>query len=153
MAVKKWWFLFGEKKKLYLLEKEMATHPSILAWEIPWTEESGRLLSMVPQKSWRWFNKQEQLMACSRALARTLSLSLSLSLYIYIYIYIFGEGNSTPLQCSCLENPRDSGAWVGFSPWGHKELDMTERLTLSLFKCSWRVGGDWLFLWEGCSLE
>ena len=25
------------------LEKEMATHSSILAWEIPWTEESGRL--------------------------------------------------------------------------------------------------------------
>ena len=27
------------------LEKEMATHSSILAWEIPWTEESGRLQS------------------------------------------------------------------------------------------------------------
>ena len=26
-----------------LLEKEMATHSSILAWKIPWTEESGRL--------------------------------------------------------------------------------------------------------------
>ena len=26
-----------------LLEKEMVTHPSILAWEIPWVEESGRL--------------------------------------------------------------------------------------------------------------
>jgi len=25
------------------LEKEMATHSSILAWKIPWTEESGRL--------------------------------------------------------------------------------------------------------------
>ena len=25
------------------LEKEMATHPSILTWEIPWTEEPGRL--------------------------------------------------------------------------------------------------------------
>ena len=25
------------------LEKEMATHSSILAWEIPWTEESGEL--------------------------------------------------------------------------------------------------------------
>ena len=25
------------------LEEEMATHPSILAWEIPWTEEPGRL--------------------------------------------------------------------------------------------------------------
>ena len=23
----------------------------------------------------------------------------------------FGEGNGTPLQCSCLENPRDRGAW------------------------------------------
>ena len=28
------------------LEKEMATHSSILAWEIPWTEEAGRLQSM-----------------------------------------------------------------------------------------------------------
>ena len=26
------------------LEKELATHSSILAWEIPWTEEPGRLL-------------------------------------------------------------------------------------------------------------
>ena len=33
------------------LKKEMATHPSIPAWEIPWTEESGRLQSMVLQKS------------------------------------------------------------------------------------------------------
>ena len=29
-----------------LLEKEMATHSSILAWRIPWTEERGRLQSM-----------------------------------------------------------------------------------------------------------
>ena len=29
-----------------LLEKEMATHSSILAWKIPWTEEPGRLQSM-----------------------------------------------------------------------------------------------------------
>ena len=33
-----------------LLEKEMATHSSILAWEIPWTEEPGRLQSMGLQK-------------------------------------------------------------------------------------------------------
>ena len=32
-------------------EKEMATHCSILAWEIPWTEEPGGLPSMGPQKS------------------------------------------------------------------------------------------------------
>ena len=33
------------------LEKEMATHSSILAWRIPWTEEPGRLQSMGSQKS------------------------------------------------------------------------------------------------------
>ena len=32
------------------LEKEMATHSSILAWRIPWTEESGGLQSMGLQR-------------------------------------------------------------------------------------------------------
>ena len=34
------------------LEEEMATHSSILAWETPWTEESGGLQSMGSLKSW-----------------------------------------------------------------------------------------------------
>ena len=33
-------------------EKEMAIHSSILAWEIPWTKEPGRLQSMMLQESW-----------------------------------------------------------------------------------------------------
>ena len=33
-----------------LLEKEMATHSSILAWKIPWTEEPGSVLSMGLQR-------------------------------------------------------------------------------------------------------
>ena len=33
------------------LEKETTTHPSILAWEIPWTEEPSRLQSMAWQES------------------------------------------------------------------------------------------------------
>ena len=33
-----------------LLEKEMATHSSILAWTIPWTEEPGRLQSVGLQR-------------------------------------------------------------------------------------------------------
>ena len=36
-----------------LLEKEMATHSSILAWEIPWTEKSGGLQSTGSQKNWK----------------------------------------------------------------------------------------------------
>ena len=35
------------------LEKEMATHSSILAWKVPWTEEPGRLQSLGSQ-SWTW---------------------------------------------------------------------------------------------------
>ena len=75
-------------------------------------------------------------------------------MYIYIYIRIFpggsdgkasaynagdlgsiprsgrspGEGNGNPLQNSYLENPMDGGTWLGYSPWGHKESDTTERL-------------------------
>ena len=38
------------KKEWMLLEKEMATHSSILAWKIPWTEEPGGLQSMELQR-------------------------------------------------------------------------------------------------------
>ena len=98
-------------------------------------------------------------------------------LHFHFSLSCIGEGNGNPLQCSCLENPRDGGAWwaaiygvaqsqtrlkrlssssssigrrrrkqwqptpvllpgkshgwrslVGCSPWGHTELDTTERL-------------------------
>ena len=44
------------------LEKEMATHFSILAWRIPWSEESGRLQSMGSQRvRHNLMNKQQQI--------------------------------------------------------------------------------------------
>ena len=66
----------------------MATHSSTLARKIPWTKEPGRLQSMGSLRvrhDW----------------VTSLSLFLSCT----------GEGNGNPLQCSCLENPRDRGAW------------------------------------------
>ena len=42
-----------------------------------------------------------------------------------------GEGNSNPLQYSCLENPMDRSL-VGYSPWGRKESDTTEWLIGSI---------------------
>ena len=84
------------------LEKEMATHSSILAWRIPWTEEPGGLQSTGLQRVGHdW----------------AISLSLSLS--------FIGEGNGNPLQCSCLENPRDDGAWWA-AVYGVTESDTTE---------------------------
>ena len=64
----------------------LPTHSSTLAWKIPWVEELGGLQSMG-----------------SLRVRHDWATSLSLSL--------IGEGNGNPLQCSCLENPRDWGAW------------------------------------------
>ena len=61
----------------------MATHSSILAWRVPWTEEPGWLLSIGSQSRLKWLS----LHAC------------------------IGEGNGNPLQYSCLENPGDGEAW------------------------------------------
>ena len=38
----------------------------------------------------------------------------------------YGEENGNPLQYSCLENPHGWRSVVSYSPWGHKESDMTE---------------------------
>ena len=37
-----------------------------------------------------------------------------------------GGGHGNPLQYSCLENPHGQRSLEGYSPWGCKELDMTE---------------------------
>ena len=66
----------------------MATHSSTLAWKIPWTEEPGRLQSIGWQRVGHdWVT------------------------YFHFSFSCIGEGNGNPLQCSCLENPRDGGAW------------------------------------------
>ena len=46
----------------YPLEEEMATHSSILAWRIPWTEEHGRLQSVVAD-SWTQLKRLSMHMA------------------------------------------------------------------------------------------
>ena len=69
----------------------MAPHSSTLAWKIPWAEEAGGLQSMGSQRVGH---------------NRATSLSLSCT----------GEGNGSPLQCSCLENPRERGAWPAIVP-------------------------------------
>ena len=42
-----------------------------------------------------------------------------------------GKGNGYPLQYSCLKNSMDGHrSLVGYHPWGHKESDMTEQLSI-----------------------
>ena len=79
------------------LEKAMAPHSSPLAWKIPWTEEPGGLQSMGSLRvRHNW--------------ATSLSL-LTFTFDFHFWLLCIGEGNGNPLQCSCLENPRDWGAW------------------------------------------
>ena len=58
-----------------------------------------------------------------------------------------GEGNGSPLQCSCLENPMDRGAWWA-SLWGCKESDTTEQLHFSSKdSCSSPLLYQFIFNW------
>ena len=54
------------------------------------------------------------------------NLKLRLNIYYNTVQAAFGEGNGTPLQYSCLENPMDRGAWWAAVHGGCKELDTTE---------------------------
>ena len=47
-----------------------------------------------------------------------------------------GEGIGYPLQYSCLENPQGQRSLVDYSPWGHKESDMTEQHSTAQFHYS-----------------
>jgi len=71
-----------------LSEKAMAPHLSTFAWKIPWMEEPGRLQSMG-----------------------SLRVDSTERLHFHFSLACIGEGNGNRLQCSCLENPRDRGAW------------------------------------------
>ena len=68
-----------------------------------------------------------------------------------------GGGNRNPLQYSCLENPHGQRSLVGFSPWGCKELAVTEHACRHMQeKANTQTdseGTPWLFLTllnEGC---
>ena len=53
-----------------------------------------------------------------------------------------GEGIGNRFQHSCLGNSHGQRSLVGYSPWGRKESDMTEQLTLSLFTFWWLRGEE-----------
>ena len=144
----------------HTLEKEMPTYSSVLAWRIPGTVEPDGLLSMgshrmdmteaTQQQQQTYFQRrqwhptpvllpgksrgQRSLVGCSpwgrKESDRTERLHFHFSLSC------IGEGNGNPLQCSCLQNPRDGGAWwaaiygVAQSQTQLKRLSSSSRLSL-----------------------
>ena len=82
------------------LEEEMATHSSVLARRIPWTEEPGGLQSMGVAKSRTGLSTQRK-----KGRERRERLPTP--------VFLSGE----------LHGQR---SLVGYNPWGHKESDMAE---------------------------
>ena len=142
------------------LEKGLATHSSIPAWEIPWTEEPDWLQKGCRRVGHNLATKQQQYtlylynnwhITCQlyssflkelrnrmrrrqwrRSLVGCKSMGSRSRLSDFAFTFHFplsciGGGNGNPLQCSCLENPRDGGAW-----W-----------TAIFIMGSHRVGHDW----------
>ena len=104
---------------MHALEKEMATHSSILAWRIPGMEEPGRLQSMGSLES----DTTEQL-------------------HFHFSLLRIGEGNGNPLQCSCLENPRDGGAWWAAISGVAQSRTRLKRLAAAAASIlAWRIPG------------
>ena len=66
----------------------MAPHSSTLAWKSPWTEEPGGLQPIG-------------------SLSQTRLSNFTFTFHFHALEKEMGN----PLQCSCLENPRDGGAW------------------------------------------
>ena len=61
--------------------------PILQYWQIPWMDEPGRL---------QWGREESD---------------TTEQLHFHFLLSCIGEGNGNPLQCSCLENTRDGGAW------------------------------------------
>ena len=98
----------------------MAPHSSTLAWKILWTEEPGGLQSM-----------------------RSLGVGHDGATSLHFSLSCLGEGNGNPLQCSCLENPRDGRAWwaavygVAQSPTRLKRLSSSSSISVSARRRQW----------------
>ena len=114
----------------------MAPHSSTLTWKIPWTEEPGRLqytgslrvrhdrttsLSLFTFMHWRrqWQPTPMFLPGESQGRGSLVGCSpwghkesdTTEQLHFHFSLSCIREGNGNPLQCSCLENPRNGGAW------------------------------------------
>ena len=92
--------------------------PVLLPGKIPWMEEPGGLQSMGS-------------LGVGHNWATSLSFSLSCS----------GEGNGNPLQCSCLENPRDEGAWWAAVPGVEQSRTWLKQLSSSSSDYKWQFSG------------
>ena len=97
------WFLGWE----YNLEKESATHFSILTWEIPWTEEPRGLQSLGSQKSQTWLSDKKQPKRENMRVTKPQTIILKLHKHLFHRMcnkhkYIYLNKNFSSWRSDCL---------------------------------------------------
>ena len=103
---------------LRLRRRQWQPTPVPLAWKTPWAGEPGRLQSMGSLQS----DTTEQL-------------------HFHFSLSCIGEGNGNPLQCSCLQNPRDGGAWWAAISGVAQSRTQLKQLSSSSKKSSTQIKG------------
>ena len=105
-------------------------------WDFPGTD-TGMACHFLLQRIFqtqRWKPRLLCWQADSFPLSHLGSLIQAQSHSICLFVTVTGERNGSPLQYLCQEKSMDRGAW--WAPWGRKESDTTERLTLCLMSLS-----------------
>ena len=111
-----------------LLEKEMATHSSTLAWKIPWTEKPGRLQSMGSQRVGHdWVTSLSY---------RKLYIVQKLHTHIYIYIS-FCAGSVLKNLRICLPTRKHA-----LDPWGQGKIAWRRKWEPALDSLHWKSHGQ-----------
>ena len=87
---------------------------------------------LLPGKS----NGRRSLVGCSPWSRQ--ELDTTERLHFHVSLSCLGEGNGNPLQCSCLENPRDGGAWLAAISGVAQSRTRLKRLSSSSSK-KWKV--------------
>ena len=119
----------------HALEKEMATHSSVLAWRIPGTAEPGGLLSMGSHRVGHdWWDLAAVAAAANTGDIRDKGLIPKSGRSP-------GGRHGNPLQYSRLENPMDRGVWraMANSPIGAQRIWHDWSNLARLHTCSWLI--------------
>ena len=127
----------------HALEKEMATHSSVLAWRIPGTREPGGLPSMGSHRVWHDWSDLAAVAAYMHTEGFLGGLVVKNPLASAEDAGLIpgsggcpGGGNGNALQYSCLGNPMNRGA-DRLQSLGCKELDVTEQLSTYMHMLAW----------------
>ena len=108
----------------------MAPHSSTLAWKIPGMEEPGRLQSMGSLRVGHYESVATERLHFHFPLSRN------------------GEGNGNPLQCSCLENPRDGRGWWAAVYGVAQSQTQLKRLSSSSWRTRTRISSVLNLSWR-----